>query len=90
VTTSLKLEASIKDRLRRLADARQRSSHWLMKEAIEQYVDREERREKVRQDVMAAWEHYQETGLHLTAQEADAWLAKLEAGEDVEVPECHT
>ena len=89
VTTSLKLEASIKDRVRRLADARQRSSHWLMKEAIEQYVDREEKREKVRQDVMAAWEHYQETGLHLTAQEADAWLAKLEAGEDVEVPECH-
>ena len=61
-----------------------------MKEAIEQYVDREEKREKVRLDVMATWEHYQETGLHLTAQEADAWLEKLAAGEDADVPECHT
>jgi len=36
-----------------------------------------------------AWEAYQQTGLHLTGEEADAWLAKLEAGEDVEIPSCH-
>ena len=29
------------------------------------------------------------TGLHVTAQEADAWLAELEAGNDVEPPKCH-
>ena len=32
---------------------------------------------------------YQATGLHITMEEADAWLAKLEAGQDVEPPECH-
>ena len=88
-TTSLKLDAETKARLQKLANARRRSSHWLMREAIEQYVDREERREQFRQDALAAWAEYQTTGLHVTAEEADAWLARLEAGEDVEPPECH-
>jgi predicted transcriptional regulator len=88
-TTSLKLGAETKARLQKLADARRRSSHWLMREAIEQYVEREERREQFRQDALAAWAEYQATGLHVTAEEADAWLARLEAGEDAEPPECH-
>jgi len=88
-TTSLKLDAETKARLQKLAQARQRSSHWLMREAIEQYVEREERREQFRQDALAAWAEYQATGLHVTAEEADAWLARLEAGEDAEPPECH-
>lgn len=46
-------------------------------------------REQLRQDALAAWNHYQATGIHLTAEEADAWLAKLEAGENAPVPECH-
>jgi predicted transcriptional regulator len=88
-TTSLKLDAEIKDRIQRLASARRRSPHWVMREAIEQYVDREEKREQFRQDALAAWAHYQTTGLHVTAAEADDWLAKLEAGKNVAPPKCH-
>lgn len=88
-TTSLKLDPETKDRIQRLAAARRRSAHWIMREAVEQYVDREEKREKLRQDALAAWAHYQATGLHLTAEEADAWLAKLEQSKDSPVPECH-
>lgn len=88
-TTSLKLDSDTKARLQRLARARRRSAHWLMCEAIEQYVTREERREKLRQDALAAWSEYQSTGLHVTAEEADAWLARLEAGEDAEPPTPH-
>ena len=29
------------------------------------------------------------TGLHVTADEADAWFAVLEQGTDIEPPECH-
>jgi predicted transcriptional regulator len=60
-----------------------------MREAVEQYVSREEKREQFRQEALAAWNDYQATGLHATAEEADAWLAKLEAGEDAEAPEDH-
>jgi predicted transcriptional regulator len=60
-----------------------------MLEAVEQFVVREEKREQLRRDVLAAWEEYQATGLHATAEEAETWLAKLEAGEDAQAPECH-
>jgi predicted transcriptional regulator len=86
---AVKLDDSTRDRLQRLAKARDRSAHWMMREAIAQYLDREERREAYRQDGIRAWEEYQATGLHLTEAEADAWLAELEAGGDVPPPECH-
>jgi len=77
-----------KKRVQQLASARRRSAHWVMREAIEQYVEREEKREQLRQDALAAWTHYQATGLHATAEEADVWLAKLEAGKNVPAPKC--
>ena len=88
-STSIKLELSIKERVQRLASARRRTAHWILREAVEQYVEREERREQLKEDARAAWEHYQTTGLHVSAGEADAWLAKLEAGEDAAAPPCH-
>ncbi|MDE1998246.1 MAG: CopG family ribbon-helix-helix protein [Burkholderiales bacterium] len=87
---AIKIDADTKERVKRLASARNRTSHWLMREAISQYVEREEKREAFRQDGIQAWNEYQATGMHVTAQEADAWLAKLEAGQDVEPPECHS
>jgi predicted transcriptional regulator len=87
--TSLKLDSAMKERVRRLAAARRRSPHWLMRDAVEQYVEREEKREQLRQDALAAWAEYQTTGLHVTAEEADAWLAKLEAGKRAVIPKCH-
>lgn len=87
---AIKIEPEIKARVKRLADARHRTPHWLMREAIRQYVEREEKREALRQDGIDAWNAYQTTGLHVTAEEADAWLAKLEEGQDIEPPECHT
>lgn len=89
ITTSLKLDSKTKSRIQKLAEARRRTPHWIMREAVEQYVEREEKRERFRQDALAAWNHYQSTGLRVTGEEADAWLAKLEAGENAPIPECH-
>jgi len=50
---------------------------------------REQAYENFKQGAARAWGEYQRTGLHLTLAEADAWLARLEAGEDVEPPKCH-
>lgn len=86
---AIKIDTDIKERVKRLAEARHRSPHWLMREAISQYVEREEKRDAFRQDAIRAWDEYQATGLHVTLAEADAWLTKLEAGRDVEPPECH-
>lgn len=86
---AVKIDADTRERVRRLAVARNRSPHWLMREAISQYVEREERREAFRQAGVEAWNAYRATGLHLTAKEADAWLAQLQTGKDAEPPECH-
>jgi predicted transcriptional regulator len=86
---AIKIDDDIKARVKRLAEARRRTSHWVMREAITQYVEREEKREAFRQDTLKAWDAYRTTGLHLTADEADEWLARLEQGNDVEPPECH-
>lgn len=86
---AIKIEPEIRARIKRLAEARQRTPHWLMREAISQYLEREEKRESFRQDALLAWNEYQATGLHVTMEEAEAWLAKLEAGKDAEPPQCH-
>jgi len=86
---AIKIDEDMKVRVKRLAEARHRTSHWLMREAITQYVNREEKREAFRQDTIKSWDEYRATGSHVTAVEADAWLAELEQGTDIEPPECH-
>jgi len=86
---AVKLDADIQSRMKALAAARDRSPHWMMREAIAQYVEREEKREAFRRDGVRAWEAYQATALHVTHADADAWLARLAAGDDQDPPECH-
>ncbi len=87
--TSIKLDDDLKGRVQHLAEVRQRSAHWLMREAIEQYVEREERREAFKRDSLNAWEDYQATGLHATADEVEKWLASWGTDEEVPPPQCH-
>lgn len=89
MATSIKIDEDLKHRVRHLAEQRQRSAHWIMLEAIRRYVEREEARQALRQDAHSAWAAYQADGLHATSAEGDAWLARLEAGEDAEPPACH-
>ena len=89
VPVSVRLDESIKARIQSLAGQRQRPAHWLMREAIEQYLEREEKRQAFLQAGKDAWEHYQSTGQHVTGDEADAWLAQLESGKEVAPPACH-
>lgn len=89
MATSVKIDDTLKDRIRHLADVRQRSPHWLMREAIEQYVTREEQRETFKQEALEAWRDYQETGLHVTGDEVDRWLRSWGTDNEQPAPECH-
>jgi len=42
MATSVKLDDELKSRIQHLANARHRSPHWIMREAIRNYVEREE------------------------------------------------
>lgn len=89
MATSIKIDDELKGRIQHLAGLRQRSPHWIMREAIAQYVEREEARESFKQEAMASWTAYQETGRHLTGQEVRSWLNSWGTDGETAQPECH-
>ncbi|WJR66730.1 ribbon-helix-helix protein, CopG family [Neorhizobium sp. CSC1952] len=89
MATSLKIDDDLEGRVQKLAVSRQQSTQGLMREAIEQYVEREEARENFKQEALASWEDYKETGLHLTGDELRAWMKTWGTEAETEAPECH-
>lgn len=87
--TSIKLDDDLKGRVKHLADARRRSPHWIMREAIAEYVTREEKSEAFKQDARKALEEYQATGLHVTGEEVIAWLETWGTDDEKAPPKCH-
>lgn len=71
---SLKLSESTRQRLRQLADLKHRPAHALAREAVEAYIAQEELEIHRNQEAQAAWYHYQDTGLHVSGDEAIAWI----------------
>ena len=73
-TIGVKLDDETRDRLKALAETRRRSAHWLMKEAINQYLEREEKIEQRNREADEAWEEYQKTGQFVSHEAMSAWL----------------
>ncbi len=88
-TTTLRIEQEMKERLKLLADDRNSSAHSLMLEAIAEYVEREEKRSQYRKEAQAAWQDYQQTGAHITAEETITWLESWGTGHEQDAPSCH-
>jgi predicted transcriptional regulator len=89
MATSLKIDDTLKTRVQHLASQRRRSPHGIMLEAIQQYVEREEAREHFKQEALASWIAYQETGRHLTGEEARDWLSTWGTEDERAAPGCH-
>ncbi len=87
--TSIKLDKALNKRVHDLANHRQRSAHWIMFRAIEDYVDRQKLREQFMQEAIVSWTAYKETGKHLTGQEVREWLGTWGADNEKPIPECH-
>ncbi|MEE9102426.1 MULTISPECIES: CopG family ribbon-helix-helix protein [Pseudomonas] len=88
MATSVKLDEEMLARVRELAELRQRSPHWIMREAIGQYVVREEQREKLKRDTEQAWEEFQATGQHVTAEAVENWLNSWGDEDEQAAPKC--
>jgi len=89
MATSVKIDDELKGRIQHLAGVRRRSAHWIMCEAIRDYVEREEEKEKFKQEALASWTAYQETGRHLSGQEVRDWLNTWGTDKEKEIPQCH-
>jgi len=86
---SLKLGAGERERLAALATARKRTPHYLMREAVSEYLGREEMRQSFRDEAAHAWQDYKETGLHVTRDEVDTWIDSLGARKPKRRPKWH-
>jgi len=89
MATSIKLDDALKGRVQQLATNRDRSAHWVMREAIRQYVEREEARESFKAEALASWAAFAETGRHLTGDEAAIWLNSWGGDAQAARPTCH-
>ena len=89
MATTVKIDDQLRERIQHLAGIRQRLSHWIMKEAIRDYVEREEKRESFKQEALRSWKEYQDTGLHLSGKEVRDWLTTWGTDTESELPKCH-
>jgi len=87
--TTIKFDVETKERVKRLAEARHRSTHWMVLEAVKQYIDREEKHQMFQQEALSAWQEYQETGLHVTGDEVVSWLETWGDENEKAAPICH-
>jgi predicted transcriptional regulator len=85
-TIGVKIDQTTKDRLRALAEAKDRTPHWIMKEALAQFLDREERREHGRREDQARWDRFVLTGESVPHERARQWLRSLAEGKEEPCP----
>ena len=60
-----------------------------MKEAILEYLQKEEARQNFIAVAESSFVHYKETGLHITLDEFDSWVDQVQQDPNTPMPECH-
>lgn len=85
-TQGAKLDDETKERLKALGEARQRSPHWLMRQAIRDFLEREEKVEREKREDVERWQNYQLTGKVIDHDTAKAWLTALIEGKSTAIP----
>ena len=89
-SVTIKLDDADRDRIASLASVKKRTPHYLMKEAILDYVKREEARQNFITAAEASFEHYKETGLHISLDEFSTWVDQVQKDPGAPTPPCHT
>ena len=89
-SVTIKLDEVDRERIASLASVKKRTPHYLMKEAILDYVKREEARQNFIIAAEASFEHYKETGLHISLDEFSTWVDQVQQDPRAPPPACHT
>jgi predicted transcriptional regulator len=87
---SIKIDASDRDRLKSIAIAKKRTTHFLMKEAIQKYIAAEEAEQRAIDAAVKSMEHFKRTGLHTTLDEMKTWAKAVKLDRHTPMPKCHT
>jgi len=85
--TGVKLEPRIKSRLKKLGKLKDRTMHWLMKEAILQYVEHEEQAENLKQETLTRWKEVEQNRV-VDNEAMMAWLDTWGTDKETGRPSC--
>lgn len=86
---TVKLEESDRARIKLLAAAKNRTPHYLMREAIQKYLETEESEQRFITAAETSLKEYKLNGLHITLEEFSTWATELKASPDAPMPKCH-
>lgn len=86
---TVKLEESDRARIKSLAVIKNRTPHYIMREAIQKYLEAEESEQRFINAAEASLEEYKLNGLHITLEEFSDWATKLKTSPDAAMPTCH-
>jgi predicted transcriptional regulator len=86
---SIKLGIAERDRIRALAAYKKRTPHFLMKEAVHNYLAQEEAEQRFVAAAKESRQHFQQTGLHITHEEFSHWVDQLQTNPRATAPACH-
>jgi predicted transcriptional regulator len=76
-TVALRLNEDIQKRLQLLGKVRDRSPHYLMKEAVERYLTNEEAKEEEKRILQERWETYQLSDVSYTQDQVEAQISEM-------------
>ncbi len=85
----MNIDPEMRERMKRLAERRQRTPDWLTRDAVSQYVAREEARDAFLQQARDAWQEHRQTGLQAGAEEVLEWIATWGGESETAAPVCH-
>jgi predicted transcriptional regulator len=89
-STSVKFKDGFNERLKALGETKQRSSNWLVNEAVGRYLDSEEVRLARLAEMKRAHEEYVREGrLHLTQDEVREWMERRRTDRNAPMPKLH-
>ncbi|AGY60357.1 CopG family ribbon-helix-helix protein [Gloeobacter kilaueensis] len=86
VNTGVKLDETLHNRLKQLGVLKARTPHWLMRTAIEEYVEREEAYEREKQEDVERWQRYQTLNHAIPHEQVSAWLGSIGTGNEQPCP----
>jgi len=76
-TVAIRLDEDMQSRLKLLGETRDRTPHYLMKEAVERYVSHEEAKEEEKRILHERWEAYQLSGASVTQDQVEAQISEM-------------
>ncbi|HEX9153524.1 MAG TPA: ribbon-helix-helix protein, CopG family [Candidatus Saccharimonadales bacterium] len=85
-TQAIKLDDETNNRLKTLAQQRNRSAHWLMRDALQRYLIEEERYEREKAEDLAEYEDYLIAGKAVDNEAVVSWLNELTNGKKTAWP----